>query len=294
MRTTSKAFLSCAILAAALLAAGGAMAADPDPLAPQYKTCSAAGITVTTTGPEACGSNTCVTYNVTSTATPDHAGTFVRAEATLLSISGSPSVTTCNTATSAASGDGSFGLGANLLCHEKFIRWNNQTAKAKSFTYQVDGVRKPIITSVVMKKGNNQGTCQMVGVGFLDDTVGGACVSSCGNFAPKQTILKEEVLRFRTGSGKECFARFARDLATGQVVESETGLDDRSHPDCDFVRDDVTNVQLLLNGRPIGATPGDPDALGQHGDGILSTGSESCTTRIIGGRVYSWGDPCPE
>jgi hypothetical protein len=33
--------------------------------------------------------------------------------------------------------------------------------------------------------------------------------------------------------------------------------------------------------------------LGQFGDGYFSSGSNSCTTRVIGGNLYTWGSPCP-
>ena len=33
---------------------------------------------------------------------------------------------------------------------------------------------------------------------------------------------------------------------------------------------------------------------GQFGEGYVSSGTNSCTTRIIGGRVYTWGNPCPD
>jgi hypothetical protein len=32
---------------------------------------------------------------------------------------------------------------------------------------------------------------------------------------------------------------------------------------------------------------------GKFGDGYISTGGDSCTTRVIGGKVYTWGTPCP-
>jgi hypothetical protein len=32
----------------------------------------------------------------------------------------------------------------------------------------------------------------------------------------------------------------------------------------------------------------------KFGDGYVSSGTNSCMTRIIGGRVYSWGAPCPD
>jgi hypothetical protein len=106
-------------------------------------------------------------------------------------------------------------------------------------------------------------------------------VPSCGGFHPFQALKKFETVVF-----KGCAVKLEFDLATGEVVSA--ALDpDNSKEGGTFHEDSVENLELNL-----------PD-LGFLGPGrfgnadFISTGSDSCTTRIIGGRAYSWGDPCP-
>jgi hypothetical protein len=47
----------------------------------------------------------------------------------------------------------------------------------------------------------------------------------------------------------------------------------------------VDKLKVTLDGVDLGS--------GQFGSGYVSSGSASCTTRIIGGRLYTWGSPCP-
>ena len=156
----------------------------------------------------------------------------------------------------------------------------------------VTGQKSEVLQSVVVKKGTKTEACAITGLGLETVQVANSCVSSCGNFHPKQTLLKDEVFRFKTGSGIQCFAKFERDLTTGEVISFSA--DPRSDPACDFLENDVAALQLLLNGIAIGASTSDPDGKGQTGDGFLSTGSDSCTTRIVNGKVYTWGSPCPQ
>jgi hypothetical protein len=187
-----KAFLSLSLMMAVALVAATALAQDPDPMDPQFKSCTAGSFTVSTDGPMPCNNgNTCITYTVGGSGTPDHVGTFVRFEAGApVFVSGSNSVTV-----PCGQGDNTLGLGNDLLCHERLIHWNNQQSKTGTFSFEVGGKRKPIITSVVVKKGGSEYSCQMVGVGFADET-GGACVESCGNFNPKQAVLSQSTVEW--------------------------------------------------------------------------------------------------
>jgi hypothetical protein len=190
-----KAFLFLSLIMAVALVAPMAMAEDPDPMDPQFRSCTAGSFTISTDGPTSCDNgNTCISYAIGGSGTPDHVGTFLRFEAgEPISVSGSYSVTT-----PCGQGDNTLGLGNNLTCHERLIHWNNQQSKAPSgtFSYEVGGKRKPIITSVVVKKGGSQYSCKMVGVGFADEAGGGACVESCGNFNPKQAVLSQATVEW--------------------------------------------------------------------------------------------------
>jgi hypothetical protein len=48
----------------------------------------------------------------------------------------------------------------------------------------------------------------------------------------------------------------------------------------------VEGLQLTLDGDDLGT--------GKFGDGYIQSGEQSCTTRIVGGKVYTWGSPCPQ
>jgi hypothetical protein len=268
-----KTFLSLAVLASAgLLAAAPAMAQDP---APPLTCSTGTGWSITTTGPVygPCNGSTCttITYNVSGSGTPDHVATFVRAEAGVLSTTPSASLTQ----TTPCGGDSVIGVAAGAVCHERIGRFNNQSTKANSFTLTVNGRRKPLATSVVVRKGNIQGACRIAGFGLLDTTGGDACVSSCGNFSPNQSVRKVETFKF-----KNCEVTFEFDLNTGQVLAFDaqpvaTGTS------CNKLEGSVSD--LFVAGGIITGT----DEEVTFGDGWINSGQNSCTTRLVGGRYYT-------
>lgn len=272
-----KAFLSLAVLAAAgLLVAMPAMAADPPP-SNACTTTNGWGVATTeglTYVPCASGTCTRIKYDVTG-GTPDHVATFIRAEAGQASAPLGGSLTQ----TAPCGGESVIGVGANAVCHETIARFNNQSTKAASFTLQVNGRRKPITTSVVVKKGNSQGGCRIVGFGLEDALSGGdACVSSCGNFNANQSVRKVETFKF-----KNCEVTFAFDLTTGSVEEFSADPVVGSGASCTPKEGPIS--ELLVNGGII--SPGDPNEEVTFGDGWINSGQDSCTTRLVGGRYYS-------
>src|SRR6185436_5287248 len=105
-----------------------------------------------------------------------------------------------------------------------------------------------------------------------------ACVPSCGDFHPKQTIKRSEELTFNG-----CTVRFVYNAETGQVEDVFLPID--INPDtCNLLVNEVENLEVKLNGTTLG--------MGTFGDGYISTGSSSCTTRVVAGKAYSWGKPC--
>lgn len=272
-----KTFLSLAVLASVgVLAAVPAMAQDP---APPLTCSTGTGWSITTTGPTygPCNGSTCttITYNVSGSGTPDHVATFVRAEAGPVAATGS------FTQTTPCGGDSVIGVGAGAVCHERIARFNNQSSKATTFTLTVNGRRKPLTTSVVVKKGNSQGACRIVGFGLLDTTGGDACVSSCGNFNPAQTVTKQETFKF-----KGCEVRFSFDTNTGQVtlfelVGNTAGTCFINDPQGGLVAEDLV-IQGPANSGLQGA-----NTFVRFGDAWVSSGDDSCTTRIVGGRYYT-------
>jgi hypothetical protein len=240
------------------------------------------------TGPLACtegGVNTGIEYTVSgTTATPDHVFSFVhvtKAGDVAFVGGGNEGVVYPLCQGDTLSGVGAFG------CHEQAARLNAEAGKANTFKIILNGQREAIGSSVVVKKGKTTDSCKIVGLGLevvVNTNV--ACVSSCGNFDPHQTIKKLETIKF-----KGCAATFEYDLTTGEVVNA---FADHTHDDqgvtcSDMTTDNVDQLTVSLANTPIGGS-----GIGRFGDGFISTGNDSCTTRVIGGKVYTWGTaPCP-
>ena len=103
-----------------------------------------------------------------------------------------------------------------------------------------------------------------------------------------QVTLRTETIDF-----KGCEVEFTRDPVTGEVQKARllTETSDSGEPcQSPTLRDDGTidprpagGVEVILGAVNLG--------VGRFGDGYISTGTESCTTRVIGGRVYTWGAP---
>jgi hypothetical protein len=163
-------------------------------------------------------------------------------------------------------------------CHENAIRYNPEDVADGPFWFVVDGRREFSATTLTLKS-NKLDRCEILGVGDLvdeEDEALGPCVASCGNFDPNQTIVKEEVLDI-----KGCRAKFVFNTLNGQLIDF-INLDGT----CDSVEYDITQFDFLVDGESIGE--------GLFGEGLFSAGSGTCSCRVIGGRVYCWGKPCPD
>jgi len=171
------------------------------------------------------------------------------------------------------------GLG-RYACHERAVRLNKNRSVNQYNRLVVEGAVETIPTSVALKAGRTIEACRIAGLG-RDTAVPETCVPTCGGFDPKQTILRTEVLQF-----EDCSVEFKYDLGTGALV-SATLTPESVAAGCDFDIHDVPvgTLELLVGGTSLG--------MGAYGDGYLSLGSDSCTCRIYGGRVYCWGLPCP-
>ena len=192
-------------------------------------------------------------------------------------------------------------------CHEQAIRYNPDDVADGPFWFVVPGVRQLSATTLTLKS-NKIDRCEILGVGDLMDenTLPAGCVPSCGNFDEDQSIIKTEVIDF-----DGCKARFDFDLNNGSVLQFGgvcdntvfTGInvayccaeyypdDATCGADCEFPafydlddEDDPIIVEL-------------PDGTGvplRFGDGLITIGTGTCSCRVIGGRVYCWGKPCPQ
>jgi hypothetical protein len=260
------AFLSVGLMAAAGLLAATAMAADPVPA----KNCTTPnGWAVATDGLiyDSVSNTTKITYNIGTTgSTPDHVGTFVRAEAGTVTTDPSASKT------EPCGGDSVIGIASNAVCHERIVRFNNQANKSTTFTLSVSGKRLPITTSVVVRKGNNQGACRIVGFGLEDTSAVGDCVHQCGDFDGHQAVRTVETFKF-----KGCEVAFDFDPITGEVTQFDL-VSQEPGVACYLTGPNPIN-ELTIDGVPLFGNNGV-----KFGDGWISSGEGSCSTRLIAGR----------
>ncbi len=275
------AFLSLGLMAAAAFAAMPAMAADTPP----QQSCQAGDYLVQAVGPtvgpcRAAPTTTCtrIAYSVSSSVSgsPDHLAVFLRAEAGVPTVT--PAGVVWNHTDPCTTGDGALGLGGDLLCHDRLIHINNQGVKsgAESFELEVPGKRLPITTTFVVKQGrSSQVACPIVGIGLEDTTATGNCVHQCGAFDPNQSVRTVETFKF-----KGCEITFEFDPTTGELFTFDAQPIAGSGANCTKKMGLIS--ELFINGGLI--NPEDPNASMTFGDGWISSGNDSCATRLIAGR----------
>jgi len=294
---TSKAFLSCTTVAAAALllvatapmATGGShdhdsggsvptAAPGPPPTScstglfslsvsrgPSFVSC-----TPTSTNPS--GQCTEIEYTVTDGGTPDHVAAVEGVGIQYVTGPGNQFYAPCK-------GDPVTDLGENS-CHEQAAKFNPNSS-ANTFAIGLAGERKPGPTTVATRKGLLRlGQCTILGIGLE------------GVASPDQTTQTTENINF-----KGCVVQFTRDPATGEVVKAQlltdfgdSGIACESPTlnigDKTIDPKPVGEIEVFVAGKDLGP--------GKFGDGFVSTGNDSCTTRVIGGKVYTWGTkPCP-
>jgi hypothetical protein len=278
MRNKKVAFLSCAVVAAiGLLATPAAMATG--------SSCSSFNPTVTVLqGP--CPLNTSTPTPTTACAT---SGGYTGIQ---YAITGSPStistvVTSNNTLVRQPNssvfaecvGDSETGLGKQS-CHEKAIRYSC-AANTTTFWVVVEGTKAATLQTVAAKKNSCTRSVAVPGLGFDVNVF--------------QASQKTETVNF-----KGCAVVFQYDTLTG-AVQSATLTPESLAAGCESPNQPTPGA-AALEGKPaqdleltlkVGATAISLGE-GQFGEGYVSSGTNSCTTRIIGGRVYTWGNPCPD
>ena len=295
-----KMLLIVALGAAGLLAALPAMAAEAN-LPTSCTTASGWTVRVTagpcatsdagTSGGLTCdsaGLNTGIEYTVTGPGTPDHTFSFVhvtKLASEVLWVGGGNE----GTVYAIGSGDPLSGIGL-YAWHEVAARLNSEANKAGTYKIIMSGQREPIGTSVVVKKGKITDSCRIMGLGLepaIDMSL--ACVPNCTTVNPEQTMTKTETMKF-----KGCAVKFEYDISTGELISATFDADASDKPLCGavssntccyFNQEDVANLTLTVGNVPLGH--------GLFGDGYISSGTGSCTTRLIGGKLYTWGCPCP-
>lgn len=282
MRSRNLAFLSCAVVAAVgLLAAPAAMATG--------FSCNSFNPSVTVTaGPcpvtdanatggcqpqESITGFTGIKYRVTGNA--DYIAALVTANNTVVSSGrvypGCPA--------SGSGGDPVTDLGERS-CHEQTVTLGCNAVNATTdFWIVVQGRKAAVLQSIAVKRNSCVKSFAIAGLGY--------------DVNPFQQTQKTETVNF-----KGCAVTFTYDVISGAVINAVQEPPPLStKPACVGTQndgtccafnggEDVSLLELTLNGHSLGT--------GQFGQGYVSSGQNSCTTRVIGGRVYTWGSPCPE
>jgi hypothetical protein len=149
----------------------------------------------------------------------------------------------------------------------------------KQFSLVVRG-GVPAPTWMSLRKGTTKTTCQVPGLKIGADQEL-ACVPNCGNLHPKQPRKVSELVCF-----EGCCLNTVFDPDTGAVDDDATDLTQESKDaGCELHKKSVKDVEFIVEGVPM---------QGQFGSGYLSSGPDSCTTYFYGGRLYSFGNPCPQ
>ena len=166
-------------------------------------------------------------------------------------------------------GDTNTGLGKYSV-HEQAVKVKLNADG--TFWVLVKGNKQPLPTAIAVKRGSYCPikSYNVLGLG-LDLPEG--CVSSCGNFAPSQALVSREVTKF-----KECEVFFDKNLTNGTI--SAFDKTDPLSP-CQVFEGSVKDLSIQGLGLPPGA-----DKV-SFGDGVVSSGEESCNTRFVAGRFYT-------
>jgi hypothetical protein len=278
-----KAFLSCAAVAAAGLLAGPVAhaagpsgtnvqtpAPDPPPLS-----CSTGLFTLrvssgpSSVGCSAVGGCTQIEYEVVSGGTPDHVAVLEGIGVWFVDGPGNQWYPPC-------AGDPVTDLGERS-CHEQAAKVN-PTDAVKKFKVGLAGQRKPSPTSIATKKGNKVGSCRILGIGL----------ESGPNPSEPQPMTET----IESGDGCSVVFTFSGggDLLSARLTQASIDAGCESPnlgEDGSIELQDVNDVEVSLNGQALGA--------GKFlSNGYIVSGTNSCTTRIINGRLVTWGNPCPE
>lgn len=249
--------LPYAIAAALLFAAGGAIASD----APTECTTSGGGWTVVASEPfEASncpggGPCTGITYNITPHRgeIPDHVAVLAEHDTAIV-------VPSSNFVSAPCAGDGVTSLGARD-CSSQAVRVNQNQQKVGPFDLIVEDTLQPVGSSIVVKKGKVAEQCRIASLGRPFEV-----------FDPRAQVPTSQTFDF-----EGCQVTIPTDVVTGEGGEATLSGDG-----CVFVANGlpVGVAKLIVDGKDVG--------FATHGLGALSTGSDSCTTRVISNRLYTW------
>jgi hypothetical protein len=181
----------------------------------------------------------------------------------------------------AGAGDPVTGLG-KYSKHELAIKANSNEVVNGALWIVVEGTVTPVQQSVVAKKGFCIKPFAVPGLGLAEPLA-----------APVTESLTDH---------NGCTVEFTLDGVGGTVLSAKLKdydpLDPDSctspniAPDGTLIAQPAGDLQLTLK---VGPGPNDVVELGavNFGDGYANSGTSTCTTKIVGGKVYTYGKPCP-
>ena len=145
-------------------------------------------------------------------------------------------------------------------CSSIAVRMNKNN-DTQTFELAVLGDEDPTNSSIVVKKGKVIEECRIASLGKRDDT-----------FDPHAQVTAAQEITF-----KGCTVTIPTDTSTG-----EGGVATITGDNCVFVAnaEPVSVGELVVNGQSVGTLT--------FGDGSLSSGTASCTTKVISRRIYTW------
>jgi hypothetical protein len=122
----------------------------------------------------------------------------------------------------------------------------------------VAGAKAPSSSSIVVRRGSNE-RCEIASLGV-------------DHFAPEEEILTSQVIVF-----KGCTVTIPIDHVTGKP-----GTASISGDNCVFLANGlpIGHGELKINGISVGNLT--------RGDGFISSGTSSCTTKVISDLLYTW------
>jgi hypothetical protein len=272
-----------AFFAFTVVAVAAVIGLRPAPEAMATGSCSTFNPTVSVLGPcpvsstnpaacEASGPYTAVRYSFSGSSL-DHIAAVVTANNSVLRPPASQVY-------GAGSGDPVTGLG-KYSQHEVTIKGNSNEVTNKAIWIVVDGTKTPVQQSIVAKKGFCTRSFSVLGLG--SDLPPAAPVTQtlthCTNPSDPSTCCSVEFTLDQVG-GSALKAKFTQESLEINHCTSPGMADDGT-----IIGQPIGNLELLLDGESLGFT--------NYGTAELNSGTTSCTTKIIGGRVYTYGKPCP-
>jgi hypothetical protein len=249
--------LLSAIAASLVFAASAATASD----APTQCMTNGGGWIVSVTAPfdaaNCPGGGTCtgLTYMITPLRgeIPDHVALLAQHDTDIV-------VPSSNFVSPPCTGDSVTLLGTRD-CSTQAVRLNQNQQKVGPFDLIVHDTLKPVGASIVVKKGKVIEQCRIASLGRPYEV-----------FDPKEQVPVSQTYDF-----EGCQVTIPTNVDSG-----EGGTATISGSGCVFVANGlpVGVAKLIVDGKDVG--------FATHGLGAVSTGSDSCTTRVISNRLYTW------